>query len=61
VDPVRKEVIRQLAKNVGINRDPADELLKQLVESGKVSEILTPRKGTNPERKYVRNQDFPNP
>ena len=41
VDPVRREVIRELAKKVGINRDPADELLKQLVESGKVSEILT--------------------
>src|SRR5208283_5176392 len=55
VDPVRKEVIVESAKNKGIPRDVALELLKQLVESGQVSEIHIPRKGTNAERKYVRN------
>jgi hypothetical protein len=59
VDPIGKEAIRQVAKDRfnGMGRQKADGFLKVLVELDKVLEVLVPRKGTNPERKYVRSPE----
>jgi RecA-family ATPase len=56
VDPISKETFRNLAKEKWkIGRDKADALLADLTDQGSVREIRTPRPGTNPSKKYVRN------
>jgi hypothetical protein len=58
-EELAKVEIQDLAKTkLGIGRDRAWELLKRLVESGKVSPKLYPRKGTNPEKKYIKTGDL---
>jgi hypothetical protein len=57
VDPICRETVRSLAKEkLNIGRDRADGLLSELTETGKVLVVSIPRPGTNPEKKYVKNQ-----
>jgi hypothetical protein len=57
VDPICRETVRLLAKEkLNIGRDRADGLLSELTEAGRVLVVSIPRPGTNPEKKYVKNQ-----
>jgi hypothetical protein len=59
VDGITRAEFRELSsEKYGIGRDRANDALKTLIESGKVSVSSHPRKGTNPEKKYTRNKDF---
>jgi hypothetical protein len=56
-DPIPKRKIQELAKTqLGIGRDKAASFLDELVDAGKVSVTSIPRSGTNPEKRYHRNQ-----
>ena len=59
LDSINRDQFRVLAKKKRqVGRDRADGFLNTLIESGKVSVQLHPRKGTNSERRYTRNRDF---